>query len=217
VLPVVSLDALDRVLRHDATKVDYMLLEWVMALECFHSEQSRVVPVATLSRAAELLAIHQIQPRAGLQARSLDALLSEVFGFSYFPAWKVCAQDVEEEVARKTIDLLDGLSGDNKRKVFTGTLQSLNVSDNGGGDGDINVEDVSANTASSLGNAWTVSQSVLHTPEYLRHEKGLMDFLADLGVTTADELSFLDTEDIIKMKTYLRKVGERKISSFLSL
>ena len=44
-----------------------------------------------------------------------------------------------------------------------------------------------------------------------------MDFLADLGVTTADELSFLDTEDIIKMKTYLRKVGERKISSFLSL
>lgn len=41
-MPVLTSDALQRMLCHNPLHKDNVLLEWVMALECFHSPQSRV-------------------------------------------------------------------------------------------------------------------------------------------------------------------------------
>jgi hypothetical protein len=45
VVPVVSSDALKRMRDHDPHQKDHVLMEWFMALECFHSPASRVTRV----------------------------------------------------------------------------------------------------------------------------------------------------------------------------
>ena len=45
IVPVVSSDALVRMADHDPNYKDNVLLEWIMALECFHSPDSRVARV----------------------------------------------------------------------------------------------------------------------------------------------------------------------------
>ena len=45
VVPVVSSDALDRMRKHDPYHTDNVLMEWLMAIECFHSASSKVMRV----------------------------------------------------------------------------------------------------------------------------------------------------------------------------
>jgi len=45
IVPVVSTDALQRMRLHDPYQKDHALMEWFMALECFHSADSRVTRV----------------------------------------------------------------------------------------------------------------------------------------------------------------------------
>ena len=116
------------------------------------------------------------------------------------------------------------LSGDNKPKHFAGTLQSHAVRDGKTEThnephmlleregGNIDDGELSVQTKASLEKAWTV----LHTSDYLRDEEGLNEFLADLGVRTAEDLHIMPAEDIIKVKSFLKKIGEIRFSSLLS-
>ena len=49
VVPILSSMALERMIKHDPTREDNVLIEWILAIECFASDQSRVervIPIA---------------------------------------------------------------------------------------------------------------------------------------------------------------------------
>jgi len=47
-LPVVSSDGLQRMFSHDPAKVDNLLLEWIIGIECYHSDKSKLQAILPL-------------------------------------------------------------------------------------------------------------------------------------------------------------------------
>lgn len=169
-----------------------------------------VNPHATLVRAAELLTKNGIQPRDQFLTRSLDVILNEVFGFLYMEAWTIKSGHVEQEIVARTVHMLDDLSTVKQAACVDG-LSSPTP----------DLTHVSLTAASSMSMTadctvdYPAAWDFLKSPKNSLDPDGLTSFLDGLGVLGPNDLALLDEEDISTLLGFLKKIGKKRIASFL--
>ena len=263
VVPVLSSDTLDRMSKHDPTKDDNVLIEWILAIECLASDKSRVervfpiffkrdsmkflsidglpqalpetVPLQSIKIAKAALAAHDppITPRDSIDSLTVRQIVLEIYKSNGIALHKLAVSKQVVECTKQIFDVLleckgikeiESKSPSKLRKTVAQAASSTDTTTSDQVSKTQVAVPISSMSISSPGGAGagTVEQSRFEKAwDILSDSKvnsqdpsALEECLKSLGVTSYEDLSYLDPDDWSAIAKNLKKA---KSKQFLSL
>ena len=239
IMPIVSADALDRLLKHNADNIDNLLVEWIVSLACYADEKARtksVFPVLFGARSVDGVSgevtvqnlfssgivdsIPDITPTATLRFAE-EILLDQGISFAKEKFFSQTLKSITNEMLKYLSCLSWKLPS--HRVVESAVSSALEVLRSHVSDHSAPVVEIVPNTVEHPSQSTSVTTqevemnhqdvwAIIHNEKYVTDLEAMRKCLQeDLGIYDATELIDLDKEEVVSISSYLKTVHKKKL------